>query len=87
MSPRCDPCGFCMNLHSQVHHIGGCAYGNDVYEDECDADIGEWEPGCGSPCPAFMPILTSESLLEEIAYEEECRFWTETGVCDGEGCE
>ena len=88
MTAGCDPCGFCRNLYTQRHRVGDCAYGNDVYEDGCDADIGEWDPGCESPCPAFKPVLASDSLLEQIADEEEYAFWKEMqGETGQEGCE
>lgn len=88
MTADCDPCRYCQNIYCQVDHIGDCAYGNDVSYCECDADIGDWEPGCGSACPAFKPILASDSLLEQIADEEEYRFWMEMqDEAVQEGCE
>lgn len=88
MTAGCDPCGSCANLYAQSVYVGGCGYGNRVTEEGCDEDIGDWEPGCGSPCPGFKPILASESLMEQIADEEECRFWMEMQMAtEQEGCE
>lgn len=68
----CDPCQYCMNIYDDSDpSVGlygyGCMYIDNGGE--------EWEPGCGHPCPGFISINTD--LEDQIAYEEEERWWEE----------
>ena len=61
----CDPCRFCAHLCSSIVRIGGCDYGNDVIEEECDADV-EWAGPEDGPCPGFTTVPPSEGLTYQL---------------------
>lgn len=67
---ECDPCQHCQ--YYRVYY---------------DRDIG-WDYGCAcpeeefavydvKPCPHFKPILPSDGLYEQLANEDEQKFWEE----------
>ena len=66
----CYPCPFCARMVGGYAMIGDASYGNRVYETDCGADA-EWNPGDEGPCPCFLPILSSESLYEQLYCEDE----------------
>lgn len=66
----CDPCMFCKHIYDDSDEsVGLYGYG-------CDAEE-EFEPGQGTPCPSFVPQFVSDGLFQQIADEDEARFWSE----------
>ena len=59
-----SPCWFCQN--STVGYQEGYGY----YIDDCKAEVEDWEPWDGRPCPKFFPRLVSDDLYEQL-YEED----------------
>lgn len=68
----CNPCQFCANLYDDSDpSVGLYGYGCRAADDGRDV-FDEVKP-----CPCFRPIPVSEGLMEQLAYEEEERFWKE----------
>ena len=64
----CDPCTFCIHLVDDSDESVGM-YGYDC--DSPEAQVDDWEPGCGRPCPGFSPIPSTLTLMEQL-YEDAC---------------
>ena len=67
---ECDPCQFCQYYSVSYDRDIGWDYGCACPEEEfavCDV----------KPCPYFKPILPSDGLYQQLADEEEQKFWEE----------
>lgn len=67
---HCDPCRHCQHFSEYYDSSTGITDYGCSAEREFPVADGE------KPCKYFRPILASDGLLEQIAEEEDERFWT-----------
>ena len=72
---RCDPCVHCIHHYEDWRDYRDTGMIDSGCTNEGASD--GWEPGKGIPCPGFKPIMVSETLMQQIADEEEYKQYLE----------